>query len=63
MPPQGAVLAGALAGTLSWNYRRSLAGKVTISMFLAEHKVIAAAGWLALNAWLIPHIALKETTP
>ena len=59
MPPQGVALALGAGVPLVWNFRRSRAGKVTISMFLAEHKVAAATGWLVLNAWLIPHVALK----
>jgi len=56
MPPQGAVLAGALAGTLGWNYRRSLRGQTTISMLLREHPVAFLVGWVGLTLWLVPHI-------
>jgi len=56
MPPQGAVLAGALAGTLGWNYRRSLRGQTTISMLLREHPAAFLVGWAGLTLWLVPHI-------
>jgi len=56
MPPQGAVLAGALAGTLGWNYRRSRVGKTTISMLLRRHPDAFVIGWAGLSLWLIPHI-------
>jgi len=52
MPPQGAVLAGALV----WNFQRSLVGKTTISMLLRRHPVAFALGLAAVNAWLVPHI-------
>jgi len=61
MPPQGAVLAGALAGTLGWNYRRGRRGQTTISMKLREHPLATAAALAAFNAWIVPHLYVKET--
>jgi len=52
MPPQGAVLAAALA----WNYQRSRHGKVTLSQFARRHPVVFVVGWAGLTGWLVPHI-------
>lgn len=52
MPPQAAVLAGALV----WNYRRSKVGKVTLSQFSRRHKAVFIVGWAGLTYWLVPHI-------
>ena len=55
MPPQAAVLAGALA----WNYQRSRSGKVTLSQFARRHPAAFVVGWGVLTGWLVPHIVLE----
>lgn len=52
MPPQAAVLAGAIV----WNIQRGRAGKVTLSQFSRRHKVAFVVGWGVLTGWLVPHI-------
>jgi len=57
MPPQGAVLAGALV----WNFQRSRVGKTTISMFARRHPLATAVVLVVGNAWIWPHLYLKES--
>jgi len=52
VPPQGAVLAAALA----WNYQRSRTGKPTISQTARRHPIASAALLLGFNAYIWPHI-------
>lgn len=60
MPPQGYVLAFGAGLPLGWNYRRSLQGQTTISMWGREHPIVTAAALVAFNAWIWPHL-YKET--
>jgi hypothetical protein len=57
MPPQGAVLAGALV----WNYTRSKRGKTTISMLARRHPIVSGGMLVGFNAWIVPHLYLKES--
>jgi len=57
MPPQGAVLAGALV----WNFQRSRVGKTTISMFARRHPLVTAVVLVVGNTWIWPHLYLKES--
>jgi hypothetical protein len=57
MPPQGAVLAGALV----WNFQRSLVGKTTISMLARRHPLVSAVALVGFNAWIWPHLYRPRT--
>ena len=60
MPPQAAVLGGAITGILGWNYRRHLAGKKTISKWCREHPIATATVLVAANGLFVPHIYLER---
>jgi hypothetical protein len=60
MPPQAAVLGGALAGVLSWNYQRHLVGKKTISKWCREHPIATGLVLLGANGIFVPHIYLER---
>lgn len=60
MPPQGVALVIGASIPLGWNYRRSLRGQSTISMWLREHPAAFVVGVAiangVLNGWLPKHI-------
>ena len=56
MPPQGVGLLAALG----WNWHRSRRGKRTISMLGREHPIAAALVLVGFNAWIWPHLYLKD---